>query len=123
MLTRWDEWYSAENLSKDERILTTPASQCAELAATEFLSRGIQHILDLACGVGRDTFHLEKRGLTIIGVDASLNGINQAQQSKAKRGAKHHFLAADARHLPFYNGCFEGRSEEHTSELQSRLHL
>ena len=59
MLTRWDKWYSQDNLSQDERILAAPPSLCAHNAATEFLSRGKLHILDLACGVGRDTFYLE----------------------------------------------------------------
>ncbi len=108
MLTRWDEWFSAENLSKDDRILVAPASQCAKIAASEFLKRGNQSILDLACGVGRDTFHLEIHGLSLIGVDASWNGIKAALQSKLKQSAKSLFVNGDARYLPFTNGCFDG---------------
>jgi ubiquinone/menaquinone biosynthesis C-methylase UbiE len=108
MLTRWDEWYSEENLSRDDRIKATPASKCAEIAATEFLRRGKLHILDLACGVGRDSFHLEKRGLSIVGVDASWNGVKAAQQSKYQIGAKTEFVTGDAHHLPFTNGYFDG---------------
>jgi ubiquinone/menaquinone biosynthesis C-methylase UbiE len=108
MLTRWDEWYSEDNLSKDERILVAPPSQCAESAATEFLTRGKRHILDLACGVGRDTFHLEKRGLSVTGVDASINGLRAAHQTKLVRGAMAEFVTADARLLPFEDGSFDG---------------
>jgi ubiquinone/menaquinone biosynthesis C-methylase UbiE len=108
MLTRWDEWYSMENLSKDERILTAPASQCADIAANEFLSRGKQRILDLACGVGRDTFHLKKSGLSPVGIDASWNGVKVARQTNCKQGGMTHFVTGDARHLPFKNGIFDG---------------
>lgn len=108
MLTRWDEWYSEENLSHDVRILAAPASLSAEFAANEFIKRGEQHILDLACGVGRDTLHLEKRGLSVIGIDASWNGVNAAQQIKRKLNAKSEFIVGDACTLPFKSECFEG---------------
>ena len=108
MLTRWDKWYAQNNLSQDERILAAPPSQCAHHAATEFLARGKQRILDLACGVGRDTFYLEKCGLTVIGVDASLYGLQAASQIKLQPRAAVELVAADARCLPFENSSFEG---------------
>lgn len=106
--TRWDKWFSTENLSKDKRILSAPPSQCAENAALEFLSRGERLILDLACGVGRDTFHLEARGFAVIGVDASFNGLRAAQQIKSELSVISEFIAADARHLPFRDSSFGG---------------
>jgi ubiquinone/menaquinone biosynthesis C-methylase UbiE len=88
--------------------LAAPPSKCAENAALGFLAREKRFILDLACGVGRDTFCLESRGLTVIGVDASFNGLRVAQQVKSERGAVSELIAADARHLPFQEGSFEG---------------
>lgn len=108
MLTRWDEWYSDENLRSDQRILAAPPSRSAEMAAGEFLRRGKRHILDLACGVGRDTFHLEKRGLSVIGADASFNGARVAHTTRLALHADVHFAVADARSLPFRNASFEG---------------
>lgn len=108
MTTRWDEWFSEGNLSRDERILSAPPSECAENAALGFLARGKRFILDLACGVGRDTFHLESRGLAVIGVDASFSGLRVAQQVRLERGAISELVTADARHLPFKEGSFEG---------------
>lgn len=108
MLTRWDKWYSQSNLSQDERILAAPPSGCAHHAATVFLSRGRTRILDLACGVGRDTLYLEKRGLDVIGVDASMNGLRAASRIKLAQGAAAQLIAADARSLPFEDGSFEG---------------
>ena len=108
MITRWDEWFSEGNLSKDERILSAPPSKCAENAVLGFLAREKRFILDLACGVGRDTFYLEGRGLAVIGVDASYNGLRVAQRVRLERGAISELITADARHLPFKDGSFEG---------------
>lgn len=108
MITRWDKWFSEDNLSRDERILSAPHSKCAENAALEFLAREKRLILDLACGVGKDTFYLESRGLAVIGVDASFNGLRVAQQVRLERGAVSELIMADARHLPFKDSSFEG---------------
>lgn len=108
MITRWDQWFSDENLEKDSRILAAPPSKSAENAAQIFLAKGKRNILELACGIGRDTFHLENRGLEVIGVDAAFNGIRVAQQIKSEQNAAAEFLAADARQLPFEDGTFEG---------------
>lgn len=108
MITRWDAWFSDENLAKDKRILAAPPSQSAENAARAFLAGENRFILDLACGIGRDTFYLESRGLGVIGVDASPHGLRVAQQVKAERGAASALIMADARHLPFKDGSFEG---------------
>ncbi len=108
MLTRWDEWYSPENLAKDARIQAAPPSKTAQMAATEFLKRGIRHILDLACGIGRDTFYLSAQGLSVLGTDASFNGITIAQHTRFERNLETGFTVSDARHLPFGNCSFEG---------------
>ena len=108
VITRWDEWFSEENLCQDERILAAPPSQCAGTAALEFLAREKRLILDLACGVGRDKFHLEDHGLAVVGVDASLNGLRVAKQVGLERGATSAWINADARHLPFRDASFEG---------------
>jgi SAM-dependent methyltransferase len=108
MLTRWDKWYSQDNLSQDKRILAAPPSQCAHNAAAEFLQRGKQRILDVACGIGRDTFYLEQQGLSLTGVDASLNGLRAADQVRATRGAITELVNADACLLPFETGWFDG---------------
>ena len=108
MVTRWDKWFSDDNLAKDKRILSAPPSQSVENAARVFLARNKRLILDLACGVGRDTFRLESCGLGVIGVDASFNALRVAQQLKSERGAASELILADARYLPLKDGSFEG---------------
>ena len=108
MLTRWDEWFSPENLVKDKRILAAPHSKCAEFAADEFLRRGNHCILDLACGIGRDTYFLQKMGLSVTGVDASFNGIRAARQKTQTGIVSPQFIVADARYLPYSSEYFDG---------------
>jgi ubiquinone/menaquinone biosynthesis C-methylase UbiE len=108
VISRWDDFFSEGNLSKDRRILAAPPSRCAETAALEFLAREKRFILDLACGIGRDTFCLESHGLSVMGADAAFNGLRVAQQTKSERGAGLELVAADARHLPFKGGSLEG---------------
>ena len=108
LITRWDKWFCEDNLRKDERILMAPHSDSAKDAAAAFKSREIRLILDLACGVGRDTFYLEDCGFQMIGVDASINGLRVAQQKKLTRGATCQLVTADARCLPFSNRSLDG---------------
>jgi ubiquinone/menaquinone biosynthesis C-methylase UbiE len=108
MVTRWDKWFTEDNLTKDKRILAAPPSKSAENAARAFLATGKRSVLDLACGIGRDTFYLESRGLDVTAVDASINGLRVAQQVGAEQGAVATLVMADARHLPFRAGSFEG---------------
>lgn len=108
MLTRWEKWYSEDNLIKDPRILAAPPSQCAGIAAAAFLERRKQRILDLGCGIGRDTFYLQSCGLAVTGVDASFNGVRTAKQIGSQKSASSAWVTADARRLPFQDGSFEG---------------
>ena len=99
MNTRWDKWFSDDNLAKDPRILAAPPSQAAERAAQVFLGRGKRLVLDLACGVGRDTFYLGRQGLDVVGVDASPNGLRVARQ-RAQQDARPRWVTADGGRSP-----------------------
>jgi 2-polyprenyl-3-methyl-5-hydroxy-6-metoxy-1,4-benzoquinol methylase len=69
-LTRWEQFYL-----DDERVMSTPASHCVRKAVDEFSRCDAQLILDVACGVGRDSFYLGENGFRVIGVDAAESGL------------------------------------------------
>lgn len=108
MPTRWNLWYSAENLNKDPRILSARPTYSAEKAADLFLSRRLRRILDLGCGVGRDTLYLSDTGLQVFGADAAYNGVHIARQRSSSLGLPADFLAVDARRLPFKTSSMDG---------------
>ena len=108
MSTRWDKWFSDQNLAQDERILAAPPTQSAARAARAFLAGKKRTVLDLACGVGRDSFYLEGQGLWVVGLDASINGLRAARRRRLDLGAASDLVLADARHLPFKSGSFAG---------------
>jgi SAM-dependent methyltransferase len=107
---------------KDARILLAPP-QCAENAAQEFLSRGKRLTLDLACGIGRDTFYLEGRALAVIGVDASFNGLRVAQRAnllRARLGSDRTFCCMRDGRLPMHVAGFVGRYGRDRGEGEGR---
>ncbi len=64
-------------------------------------------ILDLACGHGRHTIELAKRGFkNIVGLDYSAPFINKAKADAKKTGVEVEFVQGDMKDLPF-NGEFD----------------
>ncbi|MFN8494666.1 MAG: class I SAM-dependent methyltransferase [Caldilineaceae bacterium] len=102
-MTRWQQFYL-----EDQRVLTVPPSACAHYAVAYFQHANQKLLLDLGCGVGRDTLLLAQSGLQVIGVDAAPAGLIMAQQRNA--GHPHSFILveADARCLPFPAATFAG---------------
>ncbi len=102
-MTRWNEFYR-----EDERVLSAPPTACAQRAADLFLERSRRRILDLGCGVGRDTFYLSEKGLFVVGADLSESGLAIANRLRRQRSARPVFMRTDARSLPFLDESFEG---------------
>src|SRR2546422_1349346 len=98
------------------RLQTDPA-RLARLI--EFLGpRPGERVLDVACGPGIVTAALEHAGLLAFGVDLTREMIREAVTRQGR------YVQGDVGRLPFRDETFDvARSEEHTSELQSRLHL
>lgn len=65
-----------------------------------------ERILDLACGAGRHSIELTRRGFRPVGVDLSARMLQVAQACARQRGAHVHLVRADARALPFL-GSFD----------------
>jgi SAM-dependent methyltransferase len=68
--------------------------------------RGTETILDLACGGGRHSLELARRGLTVLGVDASAPVLAHARARAAEAGLSVRFEQGDMRALA-YEGRFD----------------
>ncbi len=103
-MTRWQQLY----LEKRRPVLSAAPSLCAQNAARTFAGYGKRHILDLGCGVGRDTFYLNANDLDLVGVDAAESGLMLANGQRAVERTSPAFVTADARTLAFADASFEG---------------
>jgi len=60
---------------------------------------GGERVLDLACGIGRHSLELRRRGFEVVGVDISPELLAMAEQSAAEAGLEVTFMQADLRDL------------------------
>ncbi|EFO80135.1 methyltransferase type 11 [Oscillochloris trichoides DG-6] len=79
----------AENLTRQE----------VDFLAQALSLRGVETILDLACGGGRHSIELAQRGLTVIGLDASPRVLAHARSRASELDLNATFVQGDMRHL------------------------
>src|SRR5262245_18003598 len=58
-------------------------------------------VLDLACGTGRHSIELARRGFSVLGVDIATDLLEVADRDAAEADGDVSFLEADLRELPF----------------------
>lgn len=58
-------------------------------------------VLDLACGAGRQTLEIARRGHRVLGIDSSEGALAEARQAARAEKLNVHFLKADARNIPY----------------------
>jgi SAM-dependent methyltransferase len=63
--------------------------------------QGNERILDLACGFGRHSLELARRGCQVIGVDITSAYIEAAQKQAKTEGLSAEFICADLRELKY----------------------
>jgi ubiquinone/menaquinone biosynthesis C-methylase UbiE len=98
-MTRWQQFYL-----EDQRVLTAPPSDTVRYALDVFKQAGKTILLDLGCGVGRDTTTFSESNPKITGVDAAHSGLALAKE----RNPSLRLVEADARLLPLADECFDG---------------
>ena len=64
---------------------------------------GNERILDLACGFGRHSLELARRGFEVIGVDITAEYVAYASEQAEKENLNAKFHCADIRRLTFQN--------------------
>lgn len=60
-----------------------------------------QRILDLACGFGRHSLELSRRGFQVVGADITKDYITDAKDTAKKEGLSARFILSDIRDLKF----------------------
>lgn len=97
---RDDGYRSAEEVSW---YFTTPREFLSiEKRALKF-ARGTLCVLDVGCGAGRMSLHLQKRGLKVTAIDISQRIVELARE----RGVQDARVVDVSRRLPFRNGEFD----------------
>ena len=76
------------------------------------LFAGCRTILDIGTGTGRFAEYFSDSGFTVVGIDVSL-----AMMAKAREKRLRNLIQADAHHLPFRDGAFDGAIMIHVLHL------
>lgn len=63
--------------------------------------KGNERILDLACGFGRHSLELARRGFEVVGVDITADYIAYAAKQAEAQGLSAHFICSDIREVRF----------------------
>lgn len=95
----YKEWFGADYIAMYSHRDEGEAERHVDLVEGLFGPIRPRAILDLACGAGRHTLALRRRGLRALGVDLSLTLL--AESPELPR------VAGDMRRLPFADGAFD----------------
>lgn len=82
----------------------------AKHASYAFVPATARRVLDVACGAGEDVLALAERlgaGTLVVGLDASLERIDEAQRAARNVALNVRFAVGDARSLPFSDESFD----------------
>ena len=99
----WKSYFSDQYL----KLYVDIASQSNTSGQVSFLVKNLnlknKKILDLACGYGRHSIALAKKGYDVTGIDYSKRFIEIAESEALKQKTRATFLAGDIRRLNFKN--------------------
>jgi SAM-dependent methyltransferase len=97
----YKEWFGEEYLELYAHRDSGEAEEHVELVVRELGDRPPRAVLDLACGAGRHTAALRRRGLRTLGIDLSITLLARMQESGLP------MVAGDMRCLPFAGASFD----------------
>lgn len=99
MSTEWfSDWFDSEDYLKVYRHRNqTEADAFVNLILNNLCIRKNAQVLDMACGSGRHSISLAKRGLNVTAVDLSKNLILSARQTAQKEKLEINFINSDLR--------------------------
>jgi SAM-dependent methyltransferase len=98
------DWYAtAFDAASADMAWTERTASEVDRALTILQSRGDERILDLACGSGRHSLELRRRGHEVVGADISGDLIELARAEATAANLDVDFVLADLRDLEFEN--------------------
>jgi ubiquinone/menaquinone biosynthesis C-methylase UbiE len=101
----WEEYYSA--LRQLPERLMKPVPFIAE-ALPVFRKMEARRILDLGCGVGRNSIYLAKQGFDVVGIDVSRSALRKAKSRFETEGIENvSIVCASMTHLPFIDHTYD----------------
>jgi ubiquinone/menaquinone biosynthesis C-methylase UbiE len=83
-----------------ESFVTGTSGECDFIESEIGFNKKLQ-ILDIACGTGRHTIELTKRGYNVTGIDLSESQLKRAKEKAKEQNLSIKFQKIDARNLPF----------------------
>jgi 2-polyprenyl-3-methyl-5-hydroxy-6-metoxy-1,4-benzoquinol methylase len=96
------DWYrEAFDGSTAEMAWTERTGSEVDRALKMLRPEGGERVLDLACGSGRHSIELTRRGFSVVGADISSDLIEIARRDAAGEGLEITFVEADLRELEF----------------------
>jgi len=101
----WESFFGPDYLKQYEHTLARTAAEVDGLEKILHLRKGCR-ILDLACGAGRHSIELAKRGYRVTGYDLSEDLLHRARADAKRAKAKVAFVRGDMRDLR-YRGAFD----------------
>jgi SAM-dependent methyltransferase len=97
-----DDWYAtAFDARSVEMAWTDRTGPEVDRVAKILQPRGDERILDLACGSGRHSLELRRRGFSVVGADISPDLIEIARRDAAAEHLEVDFVLSDLRDLDF----------------------
>lgn len=96
------DWYkSIWSLDIKEQSWVEQTAKQADFIIEALGLWGHERILDLACGYGRHSLELARRGYQVVGVDITECYVEDARESAQKEGLSAEFICADLRELNY----------------------
>jgi SAM-dependent methyltransferase len=97
-----DDWYAtAFDAASAEMAWTDRTGPEVDRVAKILQPRGDERVLDMACGSGRHSLELRRRGFEVVGADISPDLIEIARRDAAEANLDVDFVLADLRDLEF----------------------
>jgi len=99
----WDKVYS-----DDTAFFGEEPSVFAQMCYIDFKKHGVNKILELGCGQGRDTIFFASKGFEVLAIDASKVAIENLNQKIKQKNIALDIRQFEARQtLPFSSGYFD----------------